>query len=132
MKHQRKFVLMKDLPGCPKGRIFKEDVAGNYFHSMTDEEAISGELQSYKYSKDAVIGNGMWFKEISEVLFHYGERVIVSDDPKLESFWYGIYIGKHPTKNSHVVLTRERPKLKIPETVDCWKYCKRRDDHDKT
>lgn len=124
---KRQFILLKDLPGCPKGRIFKEDINGNYFHSMTDDEFLSKKYQPYNYSKDAVIGNGMWFKELTEIPPQYGDKVHVSLDKDFKSVWYGIYIGKHPTKNLHIILTRARPKLKIRESIDTWKYCKKRE-----
>jgi hypothetical protein len=54
-------ILQKDLPNCPKGRIFKEDVSGNFFHSMTDEEAIGGNLKSYTFTKEEVADNPEWF-----------------------------------------------------------------------
>jgi hypothetical protein len=46
MKEQKKIVLMKNLPNCPKGRVFKEDINGDFYHSMTDDEAIEGKLKS--------------------------------------------------------------------------------------
>ncbi len=30
MKEQNKIILMKNLPNCPKGRIFKEDINGDF------------------------------------------------------------------------------------------------------
>jgi hypothetical protein len=59
------FVLLKDLPNCPKGRIFKEDINGNFFHSMSDEEGISGGYKSYKFTKEEVENNPNWFDKIN-------------------------------------------------------------------
>jgi hypothetical protein len=61
MKEQKKIVLMKNLPNCPKGRIFKEDINGDFFHSMTDDEAIKGKLKPYKFTKNEVESNPDWF-----------------------------------------------------------------------
>ena len=61
MKEQKKVVLMKNLPNCPKGRIFKEDINGDFFHSITDDEAIEGKLKSYKFKKEEVANNSKWF-----------------------------------------------------------------------
>jgi len=64
MENQKKFKLLKDLPNCPKGRIFKENINGDYFHSMTDEEAINGILKNYDFSKEEVNNNTDWFLQI--------------------------------------------------------------------
>lgn len=64
MKEQKKIVLMKNLPNCPKGRIFKEDINGDYFHSMTDDEVIEGKLKSYKFTKEDVASNPKWFSNV--------------------------------------------------------------------
>lgn len=63
-RKQRKLVLMKNLPGCSIGRIFKEDVNGDFFHSMTDTEAISGNFKIYKFTKEEIANNHGWFEEI--------------------------------------------------------------------
>lgn len=42
----KKLILIKDLPSCPKGRIFKENISGEYYHSMTDQEYID---KKFKY-----------------------------------------------------------------------------------
>lgn len=47
-------ILLKDLPYCPKGRIFKQDINGNFFHSMTDEEGLSGKFKGYHFTKKDV------------------------------------------------------------------------------
>ena len=64
MKEQKKIILMKNLPNCPKGRIFKEDINGDFFHSMTNDESIEGKFKSYKFTKEEVINNGKWFLNI--------------------------------------------------------------------
>ena len=61
---KRKLKLLKDLPSCPKGRIFKENVNGDYFHSMTDEERIYGNLKGYIFTKEEISENKEWFKAI--------------------------------------------------------------------
>ena len=58
-----KYVLLKDLIGCPKGRIFKQDAMGGFFHSMSDQEAIEGKLKMYLFKKDEVINNPEWFRK---------------------------------------------------------------------
>lgn len=65
MKGQKKVVLMKNLPNCPKGRVFKEDINGDFFHSMTDNEAIIGKLKAYKFTKEEVSANRKWFLSIA-------------------------------------------------------------------
>jgi hypothetical protein len=61
MEKQRKLILIKKLPNCPKGRIFKEDINGNFYYSMTDEEVIEGKLKMYNFTKEEVINNPKWF-----------------------------------------------------------------------
>jgi len=55
---------MKDLPSCLKGRVFKEDTEGNFYHSMTDQEAIDGNLKFYKFTKEEIAKNRDWFSNI--------------------------------------------------------------------
>tara|TARA_R110002050_G_C8944691_1_gene512878 strand:+ start:1245 stop:1442 length:198 start_codon:yes stop_codon:yes gene_type:complete len=64
MYSEKKLKLEKDLPNCPKGRIFKESVDGNFFHSMTIEEYLGGELKNYKFTKDEVEQNKDWFSNV--------------------------------------------------------------------
>ncbi|WP_291726162.1 hypothetical protein [Bernardetia sp.] len=59
-----KIILNKDLPNCPKGRVFKQNINGDYFHSMTDKEAIEGSLKMYKFTKEEVKNNPEWFSKI--------------------------------------------------------------------
>ena len=64
------YILQKDLPNCPKGRVFKPTIDGTlYFLSMTDNEAINGNLHDYKFKPDEVENNILWFKveEISDL-----------------------------------------------------------------
>lgn len=64
------YILQKDLPNCPKGRIFKPTYDGkNYFLFMTDNEFINGKLYNYKFKADVVENNTLWFKveEISDL-----------------------------------------------------------------
>ena len=64
MELKRLLVLKKSLPGCPKGRIFKETVDGDFFHSMTDKEVIKGKFKLYKFTKKEVKKNKKWFHEL--------------------------------------------------------------------
>lgn len=59
-----KFVLCKNLPGCPKGRIFKQDIDDDYFLSMTDDEAINNNLKLYTFTKEEVKNNPKWFVKL--------------------------------------------------------------------
>lgn len=64
------YILTKDLPNCPKGRVFKPTIDGTlYFLSMTDNEAINGNLHDYKFKPHEVENNTLWFKveEISDL-----------------------------------------------------------------
>jgi hypothetical protein len=54
-------ILKKDLINCSAGRVFKQDVSGNYFHSMTDAEAMSGMFKMYKFTKEEVESHSSWF-----------------------------------------------------------------------
>jgi len=55
-------MVKKALPNCPVGRLFKLTVDGNhYYHSMTDEEAISGKLKAYIFSVKEVVYNSEFF-----------------------------------------------------------------------
>ena len=64
MELKRVLVLVKSLPNCPKGRLFKEDISGNFFHSMTDKEVIKGKFKLYKFTKKEVKKNKKWFYEL--------------------------------------------------------------------
>jgi hypothetical protein len=57
----KKLILEKDLPSCPKGRVFKEDINGNFFHSMTDDEYIESDLKFYRFTREEVDKNQDWF-----------------------------------------------------------------------
>lgn len=63
MAQREKLYLTKDLPGCPKGRMFLENIYGDFFHSMTDDEAIEGKLKAYFFTKQEVLDNPTWFSE---------------------------------------------------------------------
>lgn len=57
------YILKKDLPNCPKGRVFKPTIDGKeYFLSMTDNEVIKGNLHDYKFKANEVENNILWFK----------------------------------------------------------------------
>lgn len=55
------YTLKKSMPGCPAGRLFKQNSGGEYFHSMTDDEAVSGELVDYRLPRNVVEYNPDWF-----------------------------------------------------------------------
>jgi hypothetical protein len=59
-------LLLKDLPNCKKGRFFKEDIDGDFFHSMTDEEVMAGELKGYNFTREEVFTNMEYFKVIDK------------------------------------------------------------------
>jgi len=61
----KQYRLLKPLPGCPIGRIFKEDVDGEYYHSMSDDEAISGKYLMYVFTKKEVEINSDFFEEFN-------------------------------------------------------------------
>jgi len=63
---RKQFELLKDLPGCPTGRIFKEAVNNSYYNLMTDQEFIDNEYQSYSIMDIFVENNSEWFKEIKD------------------------------------------------------------------
>lgn len=56
--------LLKDMPNCPKGRQFLQDIAGDWFHRITAYEVIKGKFQDYKLSKQTVLDNPDWFKKM--------------------------------------------------------------------
>jgi hypothetical protein len=61
------YVLKKDLPNCPKGRVFRPTYDGtHYFLSMTDNEVMSGRLHDYKFKAGEVENNPDWFKKETE------------------------------------------------------------------
>lgn len=62
----KKYKLLKPLPECPIGRIFKEDIGGGYYHSITDEEVIRGKLKMYQFTKEEVEGNPDFFEELTD------------------------------------------------------------------
>lgn len=58
------YILKKDLPFCPKGRVFKPTYDGTrYFLSMTDTEVMNGRLHDYKFEAREVENNTTWFKK---------------------------------------------------------------------
>jgi len=65
----RNYILKKDLPGLPEKTIFKPCKMANqngkpsyYFSSLTDEQVLSGEFQSYKIDPSFVENNSEWFE----------------------------------------------------------------------
>lgn len=64
------YILLKDLPGCPAGRIFKPTNDGkHYFLSLTDYEYMDEKFHPYKYKTSEVVNNTGWFKveEVSDL-----------------------------------------------------------------
>lgn len=62
---KKKFRNIKELPGCPIGRIFKKNDYGDYYHSMTDDEAIGGDFYPYKFPSN-MVENSKWFAECND------------------------------------------------------------------
>ena len=57
------YILLKDMPGCPKGRIFKRNVIGQHFTSIMDEEFLDIDcIQGYTIDSRFVENNTEWFK----------------------------------------------------------------------
>jgi hypothetical protein len=56
--------LLKPLPGCPVGRVFKQIGNGEYYHSITDAEALQDGLRMYYFDKNEVEGNPDFFEEM--------------------------------------------------------------------
>jgi hypothetical protein len=65
LSESKELVLKKPLPGCPKGRMLKKRNApeGGFFVSMTDEEAIEGQIKSYNFTNDEINKNPQWFRK---------------------------------------------------------------------
>lgn len=58
------YILKKDLPNCPKGKVFRPTYDGkDYFLSLTDNEHINGNFPDYKFKADVVENNTDWFKK---------------------------------------------------------------------
>jgi hypothetical protein len=62
---KRRFRNIKELPGCPIGRIFKEDSSGNFYHSLSDEDAFGDVLIPYKFALKHM-ENKEWFVEYKD------------------------------------------------------------------
>lgn len=56
--------LLKDLPNCPKGRIFMQNMGGTWFNRMTDEEHIENKFQRYILDNKTILDNPAWFKKV--------------------------------------------------------------------
>ena len=52
-------ILIKDLPRCPKGRVFKQDVSGGFFHSISDSDI--DRYHSYHFTKEEIKEISDWF-----------------------------------------------------------------------
>ncbi len=62
------YKLLKPLPLCPVGRLFKETFDGSdYYHYMTDEEGIGQTLIMYRFSKGHVESSPDFFEEVQPV-----------------------------------------------------------------
>ena len=77
---EKTYKLLKGLPNCPSGRTLKETVDGDYFISATDEELLSGEIKSYKFTKSEVEGNSSWFGVVDENTKRYSHFGILEED----------------------------------------------------
>ncbi len=75
-------ILHHSLPNCPEGRMFKEDISGNYYHYMTDEEVLRGTaiingkefpLKEYKFTKQEVKDNPDFFEIDDASWYRNGE-----------------------------------------------------------
>ena len=65
----KNYCLKKSLPGLREKTIFKPCKMANkegkpsyYFSSLTDEEHLSGQFQSYKIDSSFVENNPEWFE----------------------------------------------------------------------
>ncbi len=56
------YINLKAMPGCPAYRKFKSNTSGDFFHSITDKEMISGMFYGYKFSGEFIKSNPDWFK----------------------------------------------------------------------
>jgi hypothetical protein len=63
LSESQELILKRALPGCPKGRIFRKRKVseGGFFHSIKDEEALSGQFISYSFTNDEINKNPQWF-----------------------------------------------------------------------
>ena len=60
----KKYKLLKDLPGCSVGRIFKENIHGDYYLYLSDDEFLTNEIEFYQFKKQTIINNPDWFELI--------------------------------------------------------------------
>ena len=61
------YILKKDLPKCPSGRVFSPNVYGDeYYLSMTDNERIENKIHHYTFKADVVENNPDWFEVETE------------------------------------------------------------------
>ena len=63
LSESKELVLKRSLPGCPKGRTLKKRSVpeGGFFVSITDDEAIEGQIKSYSFTNDEINKNPQWF-----------------------------------------------------------------------
>jgi hypothetical protein len=62
----KQYRLLKPLPGCPVGRLFKADENGIYYHIMTEAEALQDGLKMYNFTKDEVDENPDFFEKLTD------------------------------------------------------------------
>ena len=116
---KKQFRNIKELPGCPIGRIFKEDVDGDYYHSMSDDEAIGGEFYPYKFPSD-IMENTEWFEECEDTLLVRSydinnlEKYTLIDTGIANDLVYFVEKG---LKNLNGNLTAS-PMMLVPNTTD--------------
>ncbi len=59
-----RMMLLKDLPMCPKGRIFCKDIYNDYRHEIGPREEISGQFMHYDFPAVFVKNSPEWFKPV--------------------------------------------------------------------
>ena len=62
---KKRYKLLKDLPQCPAGRIFAENIVGQFRHELTEDESISLNYKEYFFTKE-VIEDTEWFEPYNE------------------------------------------------------------------
>lgn len=75
----KKLILLKNLPNCPKGRIFKQALNGDFFNSATDWEVTNNKIKSYVFTPKEIEKNKKFFLEVSD-------EFLTSDDLKGKGF----------------------------------------------
>jgi hypothetical protein len=66
----KQYRLLKPLPGCPVGRLFKADENGIYYHIMTEAESLQDGLKMYYFTTQDIIDNTDFFELLDSETFH--------------------------------------------------------------